>query len=1246
MRPIGFTVRDSAGAVQRSELSGDSAVSSVSAGLGQEISLNLRQGDIQGYHRDGSDLMIALVDGRVIVLEGFFNASGDSARLFISADGYLNEVNLVEGANGEVYATYGVTEQWGKWSPSDDLTYLESNEVVAAVPAGDDVSMLGAGLLGGLGGGAGLLGVGAAVAGVGLVGGGGGGGGAAPRIDPTVDQEGVITIAGDDVAEDEETVVISGTAEPGSEVEVTIGDRTVTTTATDQGTWEVDFTGDNFPGDGEFDVDVTVTEDDGTVTDLDGPEVVIDLTPPDIGFDDGVASVGDMTNSGDHTDGVEIGGTGEAGATIEVTINGVTHTTTVGEDGTWGVVFTPNELPGGEYETEVTVVSTDGHGNSTTVTDTGVIDTVIGVEIGGGQVGGDNLINGSEQATGVTLTGTAEPGSTVEVTVNGVTHTTTTGADGTWSVDFATSELPTGETEVTVSAVATDVAGNVSTTESTLQVDTINEVGFNAATVEGDGVISATEHADGVTFSGTTQPGSTVTVEVNGVAHTTIADGNGNWSVDFAPGELPVGELDLPVNVTSTDAAGNVTTTSGTVRIDTVNSVTVDDGSIEGDGTINAGERSDGVTLTGTTQPGSTVMVEVNGVSRPATVDSNGNWSVDFAPGELPVGELDLPIHVTSTDAAGNTATTTGSVHIDTVNQVGFNDATIEGEGVVNAAERGDGVTLEGTTQPGATVTVEMNGVTRTVTADANGNWSADFAASELPEGEVTLPVTVTSTDAAGNVATTTGDVEIDTIVRDFDTTGTPGGIDGVVNAAEAAGGVTLTGTVEPGSTVMVDLGGVTRPAAVDANGNWTVSFAPGDIPAGNHNLQVTATATDPAGNVSTVSGSVEVDTVVDNLGFAGTPIETDGVVNAAERGDGVEISGTVEPGSIVLVTMGGMTVPATVDANGNWTAVMPAGAVAEGEYDAIVQVEVTDPHGNTDSISQSVRVDTLVNELQNAATAVEGDNVVNASEAQDGFTLTGTVEPGSSVVVQFGGQNYAATVDAAGNWSVDIPASAIAPGEYTAQAVINATDAAGNTDSITRDIEIDTTLPGAPEIASYTRDQTGIRAISTEMTDNTVAINQVHDDGSITDLGASGVDIPVLGETAYGFTPTIPDGSHLVVTSSDDAGNMSATYLVLDESSTSVVDLSNPNLGDLQIEAIDLQFAEDSQLTVTEAQIVALSDNSDTVVIHGGVDDTVTATGAVNTGQTVDVNGETHAVYMLGDSATLIIDDDINVVI
>jgi len=1054
MKPIGYVVRDGAGVVNRSEILADGSTTPIAAGAGQEISLNLRQSDIQGYQRLGNNLQVTLIDGRVVILEDYFGGAGGNARLFISADGYLSEVDLTEGADGAVYATYGATEQWGKWSPSDQLIFLDGTDVAhVAAAADEEVSMLGAGLLGGMGGGLGLLGAGAAVAGAGVISGIGGGTGGVTRIVPTVDQEGTVTIGGDNVTEAEKAIEITGTAEPGSEIVVTIGGEEITTTSTEEGTWGVSFEGEEFPDDGTYEVVVVVTEDDGTVTTLAGPGIVIDLTGPEIAFEDGTVSVGDMTNAVDHSDGVEIGGTGEVGASIEVTIDGTTHVTTVDETGHWGVIFSPGELPGGEYETAVTVVSVDSFGNSTTVTDTVLIDTLTSVNIDSGQAGGDDLINAAEQGAGVTLTGTAEAGASVVVTMNGFSHTAVTDATGVWSVDFASSEIPTGEQTVSVSAVATDSHGNSETSTSTLEIDTINDVKFNSVGIETDGV--------------------------------------------------------------------------------------------------------------------------------------------------------------------------------------------------VNAVERADGVTLTGTTQPGTTVTVEMNGFSHTATVDALGNWSADFAASEIPEGETLAAVNVRSVDAAGNVATDNGTVDIDTLVRNFDLTGMPGGSDGVINAVEASGGATLTGTVEPGSSVMVQMGTKSHAATVDALGNWSVSFAASEIPAGNHTLPVTATATDKAGNTKVIDDrEVKIDTVVENLEFNLTSIEGDNVINAAERSDGVPVSGTVEPGATVQVTLGSVTQTANVDANGNWNTTFPATAIPMGEYETEIRVDVVDKAGNPDDISQIVRVDTLVNLLENSPGIIEGDDVINATEAADGFTLTGQVEVGSSVAVDFGGHSIAATVDAFGNWSADIPASAIASGEYIAQATIHATDAAGNPDRIFREIEIDTTMPGNPVVASYTRDHSGIRSISIDTTDDVVAINHVHSDGSIDDLAAIGTEIPVMGETIYSFAPTIPDGSHLVVSSNDAAGNMSSTYLVLDESSTSVVNMANPNLGALEIEAIDLQFAEDSQLTITEAQLKALSDNSDTVTVHGGSDDTVTITGAMRTGKTVDVGGETHEIYTLGETGTLIIDDDINVVI
>ena len=368
-------------------------------------------------------------------------------------------------------------------------------------------------------------------------------------------------------------------------------------------------------------------------------------------------------------------------------------------------------------------------------------------------------------------------------------------------------------------------------------------------------------------------------------------------------------------------------------------------------------------------------------------------------------------------------------------------------------------------------------------------------------------------------------------------------------------------------------------------------------------------------------------------------------MINAAERATGVPITGTVEPGSTVTVTMNGVTRAATVDASGNWTASFAAGDIATGERDATITVNATDRAGNTDSITRDVRIDTLVNLLQNGTTPVEGDNIVNASEALDGFTLDGAVEPGSSVQVAFNGQSYAATVSAGGHWSVNIPAGAIPVDEAVLNATITATDAAGNTASITRAIEIDTEVPAGPTVENYTRGLSGYEAISVDQTVDDLAVYKVdHATGNISQMADDADGVNFAGNTHFAFGTPAPDGSHLIVTSTDAAGNSSGTYLVLDESSTSVVGMGNANLGNFQIESIDLQFADDSQLTITEAQIKALSTNSDSVVIHGGIDDTVTITGAVKTGST-DIGTQHHDIYTLGD-ATLIIDEDINVVI
>ena len=1058
MKAIDFVVRDNAGGLQRGVVSSEAQTHVIQAQAGQEISLNLRQIDLTSQQRVGEDLIVTLADGRVITIDNYFNASGAPNRLFISADGYLNEVAFVETDGGNLFAQFGPTEQWGKWSPTDDLIYLGRTEV-AAVAADDEVSMfaaplLGAGLLGGGGAAAAAAVVGGAAV-IGGVGGGGSGGGGTPApAAPFVDNpDASSTIGGDDSGP--HVITVTGGGEPGDTVVVTIGDEVVETVINDDGVFEAVFEGDDFPDDGVYEAVVTVTTTTGDV-ELDGPDYEIDTTPPEVAVTTGTQSVDDFFNAESFDDGVTLTGSGEAGASVVVTIAGIEQSTIVSEDGTWSVTWAAGTLDAGEYITGVTIVSADAFGNTTTVT--------------------DNLV------------------------------------------------------------------------------------------------------------------------------------------------------------------------------VDTIANVTIDTDNVETDGVVNAVEREDGVTLTGSAQAGSTVVVTFGTGTHAATVDANGNWSVDFAMSEVPTGEMSATVSATATDSFGNTSTATGEVDIDTlVRDFAFTATTGGADGIINIEEATQGFTMTGTTEVGSTVSVVMNGFTHQATVAADGTWTVDFAASEIPTGTQTVVMSATATDAAGNIETITQDVNVDRDAGILTISSNPVEGDDIINAVEASDGVILTGTSNPNAVVTVTMGGVSHTVNADAAGNWSATYTNAEITPGEYTAEIHATSTDSAGNVLNATDSVQVDTLVNNLSINADTVEGNGVVNAAERlaGGGVQVTGTTEIGSSsVVVTLNGVPVNAVVDANGNWTATYASSQVAEGTYNATVTVDATDRAGNTATVSDSILVDTEVVPLNMTNSGGGADGVTNLAEAATGIDLGGQVEPGSTVIVNFDGTDHTASVDVAGNWSLTIAPSDIRLGTYDAAIVVTATDANDNVDMINDTLAIDTDAPEGPVIASYTRDGTGIRGISTEMNAEDLAVYQVGENGTVSEVSAAQTEVGApVNETFFTFNQQVPDGSHLVITATDDAGNTSGTYVALDDEVAGIdnIALNAGTLGQYNIETVDLSFVEDGHLTVDEALLVALSANSNELQINGGSDDNVTINGAQLAGSTVR-DGQAFNIYTLGDEGTLYIDADVGV--
>lgn len=663
-----------------------------------------------------------------------------------------------------------------------------------------------------------------------------------------------------------------------------------------------------------------------------------------------------------------------------------------------------------------------------------------------------------------------------------------------------------------------------------------------------------------------------------------------------------------------------------------------------------AGATTDPVVITGTGTPGAEVEVDIGGETQTTTIKDDGTWEVTFPVTDLPAdGNYDTTVKVT--DPNGTTHDLDGpSVVIDTTPpDLQVTGGTQSTGDIVNGSEHSTGTVINGTGEAGASVSVVVNGHTQTTTVGTDGSWSVTFDSSQINTGEYTTEVAITTTDDFGNSASYTETLVVDTIAPPIGIDTVEG--DNVISFAEASSGVTLSGTGEAGASISVLFQGVTRTTTVAGDGTWSVDYASSEITGGNNYAStVEVTSSDTAGNSSTSTHTVHIDTETSatlNSGFAGA----DDVLSGQEAQGGVQLTGTAEPGSTVQVFFGSAAGQnATVDASGNWTVLIPQSSIPTGTTDVDIEVHATDSVGNTDIVTRTLAIDTEVAPFTVEANQTAND-VVNQDELNAGFALQGTVEPGSEVIVTIRGVAKTATVDAAGNWSAEFSASDLPSGEYAATATIVATDPAGNTSTLTENFEVDTVFE-APVLDSITYEigSQDINEISVEGiagTGESVIVNALEGDGSVSNPGASVTE--GRGITEFDFSSAIPDGTDLVVTNVDSLGNGSSTLLVLEDNATTASTLNHAGLSQFNIDELDLGAADNVSLVLTEADIKALSENSDTLTIHSGStpgDDSVTVTGATLTG-TRNVGGENYNVYTVGnDGATLVIDQDVTVII
>ncbi|WP_325101233.1 Ig-like domain-containing protein [Marinomonas transparens] len=702
--------------------------------------------------------------------------------------------------------------------------------------------------------------------------------------------------------------------------------------------------------------------------------------------------------------------------------------------------------------------------------------------------GDDGVYNAAELGDNGTVTATisvagSEVGDTLTYSVNGTDTSVTLNAE-----QIANGVAIEVHPEDTVTASLSDAAGNSSIEVSetvasadasigTLSItfDSAGEDGiYNSEEIGEDGTITATMSVAG------SEIGDTLTYSVNGgdevVVTLTAEQIENGVAIEVTPGDSVAASL--------SDAAGNVveaTSTSISTTDTSVGAPSISLQSAGADGIYNAEELGEDGTVTATISLPDDFNVDtdtltINGATYSVSAEemTAGVVTIEVAPEGTVTAQI--------TDAAGNVSTQASETVAGSDTSADAGTVTVDSiteDDVINKAESGETITVTGTAAggdiaAGDAVSITIGENTYTGEVDSEGAWSVDVAGSDLAANTV-FNVDVVSSDAAGNTAissatsthgvdlTAFGDIVVYALTDDK-----------VINSEEAAAGneVPVTGYVggaaQPGDTLTVTVDGVvigtgTVSEEQDADGHYlySVNVLGSDLVTGKFSNVVTVTVSgeDEAGNpFSTPSTqSYFVDTVAEVDVLASDP-SGDMIINFDETGNltvetFVELGGDVT--SITITDSEGQTLTITEgfiqdpDDIGFFTNIIDVSTLADGELNIVVNA--TDSYGNTASQESwdTITKDTSADAGVVTVNAITADNVINATESDQTLSMSGSatggdITSGDSVTMTINGHAYSTTVDAYGNWTVDVAGSDLAADtEFTIN--VTSSDAAGN---------------------------------------------------------------------------------------------------------------------------------------------------------------------------------------------------------
>ena len=468
-------------------------------------------------------------------------------------------------------------------------------------------------------------------------------------------------------------------------------------------------------------------------------------------------------------------------------------------------------------------------------------------------INGNNIINAAASLTNISVSGTTndvEDDQQITLVIDSNTFYIDVSADS-FDTTINLSNLE-ADGEYTITADVSDIDGRAALQFSSTIIKDTKPPTIDRVTVAEDNIINSTD-ATSTTITGSTvgvEDGQTISITISDDAEpvneiTTSAEvTNDTFTIVILNLSTLADGADLSLTADVADSAGNSApqfTASGIIK-DTV-APTITSILVSGDDRVSAQEAASPITVSGSVadiESGAEVSLDVGGVSATASVDDQGDFTVDVALSSLTTDDS-YSVSAAVSDAVGNAAPDfTSSFVLDTTAPT-ITSVLIAGDNLVNSSEQTSSVAVSGRTsdvEDGQIITLTINGADITATVTGNA-FTATTDLSSLTDG--TYPVTANVADAAGNPADSASfSFEIDTtdptqsVTADSISLSNDSGTDStdfITNEAEQDISATLSDSLGAGDVLY---------ASIDGGANWSKIYTDENLTTTNFSWSTT----------------------------------------------------------------------------------------------------------------------------------------------------------------------------------------------------------------------------------------------------------------------------------------------------------------------------------------------------------------------------------------------------------------------